>query len=190
LVNDGLVLTDSASALPAAESGTPVVVFSPSTAGVYGQSQTLSTTTLPTGDTVGFAVDASSGAGVCTTANSVLSYTGIGTCVVDATLTQTGSTTAATAEVAVTVTVGAPPVVVGVPGPPVGLGGAGGDSMVVLSWSAPASDGGSPVTGYVVYETAPGANAGIPADCVSVPSPADSCTVNGLIDGSVYAFNV
>ena len=45
-----------------------------------------------------------------------------------------------------------------VPGAPTGLTATPGDGQVTLSWAAPASDGGSPVTGYNVYQgTSPGA---------------------------------
>jgi hypothetical protein len=92
LVNGGVVLTDSAAAISVTESGTAPVVFSPLMTGIYGGSQTLFGTGLVPGETLSFGVDSSSGTGVCTLSGSTLSYTGAGTCVVDATL-KNGSTT-------------------------------------------------------------------------------------------------
>src|ERR1039458_6891561 len=37
-----------------------------------------------------------------------------------------------------------------VPGAPTGVNGVAGDAEVTLSWTAPANDGGDPVTGYTV----------------------------------------
>ena len=104
LVNDGVVLTDSAAAISVAESGTAPVVFSPQTTGTFGGSQTLSGTGVVSGETLGFAVDPSSGTGVCTLSGPTLSYTGVGTCVVDATLKN--GTTTTPAVVAAPITVG------------------------------------------------------------------------------------
>ena len=69
-----------------------------------------------------------------------------------------------------------------VPGPPSGVTGTIGDSQVTVSWSAPLSSGGSPVTGYTVT-AAPGG-----ATCTT--SGALSCTVTGLTNGTGYTFAV
>ena len=92
LVNDGVVLTDSAAAISVSESGTAPVVFSPRLTGVYGGSQTLSSSGVVSSETLGFSAD---GAGVCDLSGSALSYTGVGNCVVDATLSDHSTTTAA-----------------------------------------------------------------------------------------------
>jgi hypothetical protein len=53
---------------------------------------------------------------------------------------------------------------------------------VALSWTAPASNGGSPITGYTVIASPGGAT------CTS--SGATSCTVTGLVNGTSYSFTV
>jgi phosphate transport system substrate-binding protein len=57
-----------------------------------------------------------------------------------------------------------------------------GAARVAVSWAAPASDGGKPVTGYVVTAS-PGGR-----ECVTGPRP--SCTVTGLRNGTAYRFSV
>ena len=75
-----------------------------------------------------------------------------------------------------------------VPGAPTGLAAVPGNGQVTLSWAAPASDGGSPVTGYHVYQGAsPGGETG-PVSCS--PVTATSCTVTGLTNGTTYYFKV
>ena len=75
----------------------------------------------------------------------------------------------------------------GVPSPPQSLEATRGNASVALSWSAPATDGGSAVTSYHVYVgTASGATSWIG----STGGDNTSFTVNGLTNGQPYFFNV
>ena len=77
---------------------------------------------------------------------------------------------------------------VGSPGAPASLAATAGDKEVALAWSAPADDGGTPVTGYE-YRYAAG-------DAVPARTPWQSAglnlerTVTGLANGQQYAFEV
>jgi DNA-binding beta-propeller fold protein YncE len=68
------------------------------------------------------------------------------------------------------------------PGAPTAANGARGDRAVTVAWTAPASDGGAPVTAYLVT-AAPGG-----ATCTA--TGATSCTVEGLANGTTYTFTV
>ena len=77
-----------------------------------------------------------------------------------------------------------------VPGAPVGpLVGTPGVNQVVLSWSAPVSDGGSPITGYQVWLRV---GEGDPWSLVTwdTGSSAPGYTVAGLVAGTGYQFAV
>jgi hypothetical protein len=78
-----------------------------------------------------------------------------------------------------------------VPTAPQDLGGEPGDGEVTLTWYPPADDGGSPVTGYQVFEGGTEA-----ADLVAeVDAPLDgtaevSDTIPGLVNGDTYLWYV
>ena len=75
-----------------------------------------------------------------------------------------------------------------VPSAPQGLTAAGGNGSVQLSWSAPATDGGSAITGYDVYR---GASAGgESATPVAANVTGRSFTDTGLVNGTAYFYTV
>jgi Fibronectin type III domain len=74
-----------------------------------------------------------------------------------------------------------------VPGAPAGLTATAGDTQVRLSWTAPASNDGSPVSGYKVYlATATGA----PDRAAIGTTTGTAGTVTGLVNGTTYYFTV
>lgn len=73
-----------------------------------------------------------------------------------------------------------------VPDAPTGLGATRGDTQVALSWTAPASNGGSAITDYVV-EYNDGGGWSTFADGTSTST---SATVTGLTNGTSYDFRV
>ena len=75
------------------------------------------------------------------------------------------------------------------PGAPAGLTATPGDSQATLSWAAPASDGGAPISEYIVYQgTGPGGETSAPVS--GSPVTATSTTVTGLLKGTTYYFEV
>ena len=67
-------------------------------------------------------------------------------------------------------------------GVPTGVGGEPQDSSVVVSWTAPSSDGGLPITGYTATASPDG------SECTT--TGAAMCTVTGLSNGTAYTFTV
>jgi hypothetical protein len=69
------------------------------------------------------------------------------------------------------------------PGAPTAVSATGGNASARVTWAAPASNGGSPITGYTVTSTPGGVTAGVGAGVLAA-------TVTGLTNGTSYTFTV
>jgi predicted phage tail protein len=84
-----------------------------------------------------------------------------------------------------------PSALAGPPGPPVDLTATPADGSARLHWSPPVPDGGTPITGYNVYEgTSPGGESLTPVNAEPLPADATSFDVTGLTDRTTYSFFV
>jgi fibronectin type 3 domain-containing protein len=73
------------------------------------------------------------------------------------------------------------------PGAPTGLTATPGNGRVTLSWTAPASDGGAGITGYVIYQ---GTSAGGESASPAATSKGTGATITKLTNGTTYYFKV
>ncbi|NHC16396.1 fibronectin type III domain-containing protein, partial [Motilibacter deserti] len=73
------------------------------------------------------------------------------------------------------------------PAAPTGVTATPGDGTATVTWTAPASDGGSQITGYVITPRDPDGNA-LPA--VEAAADATSAPVGSLLNGTPYTFTV
>jgi streptogramin lyase len=78
-------------------------------------------------------------------------------------------------------------VVVGAPiAPSIAPTAVPGNTQATLTWTAPSSNNGSPITGYVIRRLKSGSDAGT----ITVNSTATSATLGGLTNGDSYTFKV
>ncbi len=75
----------------------------------------------------------------------------------------------------------------GPPSAPTGLVATPGTGSIALSWTAPVSNGGSPITGYTVYYST---TAGAELTGSSVATTATTATISALTTGTTYYFEV
>jgi fibronectin type 3 domain-containing protein len=73
------------------------------------------------------------------------------------------------------------------PSAPQALAATPGNGQVALSWSAPASDGGSPVTGYRIYRST---SSGSETVLASPPGTGTSYTDSSAVNGTTYYYKV
>jgi len=73
-----------------------------------------------------------------------------------------------------------------VPGAPTGVAATAGDAQAVVSWTAPASDGGSALTGFAVT----GSDGTTTVGPVAVGAGTTTTTIGGLANGTAYTFTV
>ena len=130
----------------------------------------------------GYTVTASPGTGTCSSASLGCTVIGLtnGT-LYSFTVTATNGVGTGPASSPASATPTAPPPPPTVPGAPTGLTATAGNGQVALAWTAPASNGGSSISGYTVTAS-PGTG--------TCSSASLGCTVIGLTNGTLYSFTV
>ena len=73
------------------------------------------------------------------------------------------------------------------PGAPTGVSAVGGNAQATVTWTAPTSDGGSPITGYTVQVRV---GTAVNRTVTGMPATPTSATVTGLTNGTAYNFVV
>ena len=88
-------------------------------------------------------------------------------------------------------TASAPVTPAGVPGAPQNVTAVRGDTQASVTWDAPTSENGSPITSYTVQALDGGSPVGGATCAINSPfTPPLTCDVTGLINGTAYTFTV
>ncbi len=147
-------------------------------AGTNYAANATATSTLP----VAYSIDAGSTPGTCSVdaTSGEVSFLAAGTCILDANQSGDGNYNPAP-QVQQTINV------VSAPGAPTLNSATPGNGEVVLHWTAPASNGGSAITSYNIYE---GTSSGGETLLENTGSATNSTTVVGLTNGTTYYFKV
>ncbi len=75
------------------------------------------------------------------------------------------------------------------PAAPSAVAASVGDGSIVVTWTAPSDDGGSPVAGYTARAWDTSAGGAVVSSC-SPEGAATTCTVEGLVNGTTYHLDV
>ena len=168
---------------------TPVMTTPPSVVGSLVVGQTVSTPDAFTGATSVTRTWRACSAGGCTTVagntTHLITSSEIGRTLEVSVVARNagGTTTAVSSPSAVVVSdVNSPTP----PGPPVIGTATAGRSSATVQWSAPASNGGAPITTYTVHIYRDGQ----PVGSVPQPASATSVTIAGLVNGAPHTFTV
>ncbi|MCW2936067.1 MAG: hypothetical protein JWM19_7029, partial [Actinomycetia bacterium] len=173
---------------PATAPGAPTTVTATSQA---DQSATVSFTAPVSdgGDGINYyTVTASPGGATATGTGSPITVTGL-TDGTSYTFTVTATNAVGTGPASAASNAVTPVTPATVPGAPTSVTVTAGNAKVTLAWKAPASNGGSAITGYWVYAgTASGQESAIPVNKTAITGT--SYAVTGLTDGTTYYFTV
>ena len=156
---------------------TPTITFtSTAPSAVVGGATYSVTVDSPSPATIVLSIDGLTST-ICSISGSTVSFLAVGTCKIDANqVAGPNWNAAAQAQQSVAVGKGS------VPGQPTGVTGIGLDAAAQISWTAPASNGGSAITAYKVTSS--------PGGKTCSTTGALTCTVTGLTNYTPYTFTV